>query len=56
MLFSENPDVYLKTQVQIQTQRPQATLKHICSFLSFFQTENLLYSVIYKQEFQTLTI
>ena len=46
--FSENPDVYVKKQVQIRTQRPQITLKHICLFLSFFQTENLLHSVILK--------
>ena len=54
MLFSENPDVYVKKQVQIRTQRPQITLKHICLFLSFFQSKNLLHSVIksgntYKQ-------
>ena len=46
MLFSENPDVYAKKQVQIRTQRPQIALKHICLFLSFFQTENWLHSVI----------
>ena len=46
MLFSENPDVYVKKQVQIRTQRPQITLMHISLFLSFFQTENLLHSVI----------
>ena len=40
MLFSENP----KKHVQIRTQRPQITLKHICLFLSFFITENLLHS------------
>ena len=49
MLFSENPDVHVKKQVQIRTQRPQITLKHICLFLSFFQTENLLHSVIEHQ-------
>ena len=48
MLFSENPDVYVKKQVQIRTQRPQITLKHICLFLSFVQTENLLHSVIIR--------
>ena len=46
MLFSENPDVYVKKQVQIRTQRPQITLKHMCLFLSFFQSKNLLHSVI----------
>ena len=46
MLFSENPDVYVKKQVQIRTQRPQITLKRICLFLSFFQSKNLLHSVI----------
>ena len=50
MLFSENPDVYVKKQVQIRTQRPQITLKHICLFLSFLQTENLLHSVIITRE------
>ena len=44
--FSENPDVYVKKQVQIRTQRPQITLKHICLFLSFFQSKHLLHSVI----------
>jgi len=43
-LFSKNPDVYVKKQVQIRTQHPQITLKHISLFLSFFQTENLLNS------------
>ena len=51
MLFSENPDVYVKKQVQIRTQRPQIILMHICLFLSFFQTENLLHSVIYFFKF-----
>ena len=46
MLFSENPDVYIKKQVQIWIQRPQITLNQISLFLSFFQTENLLHSVI----------
>ena len=46
MLFSENPDLYVKKRVQIRTQRPQIALKHICLFLSFLQTENLLHSVI----------
>ena len=48
MLFSENPDVYVKKQVQIRTQRSQITLKHICLFLSFFQSRNLLHSVTIK--------
>ena len=50
-LFSENPDVYVKKQVQIRTQRPQITLKHICLLLSFVQTENLLHSVISKKTY-----
>ena len=54
MLFSENPDVYVKKQVQIRTQRPQITLKHICLFLSFFQTENLLHSE--SMVFRSLTV
>ena len=46
ILFSENPDVYVKIQVRIWIQRPQITLKHICLVLRFFQTENLLHSVL----------
>ena len=57
MLFSEKPDVYVKKKVQIRTQRPQITPMHISLFLSFFQTENLLHSVInqtqmHKQRFK----
>ena len=48
MLFSENPDVYVKKQVQMRIKRQQITLKHICLFLSFFQSENLLHSIIWK--------
>ena len=35
--FFRNPHVFVKIQVQIRTQRPQITLKHICLFLSFFK-------------------
>ena len=45
MLFSENPDVYVKKTVQIRTQRPQITLIHICLFLSFFKVK-ICYTVL----------
>ena len=48
MLFSENPDVYVKKQVQIRTQRPQITVMHICLFLSFFLNWKFVAQCYYK--------